>query len=159
MKQLEKIVEETSHALEILAEKTESLLTQYWDEHIALNKPLPLTEKSVLGCRTRRVSGGLYIQWYWNTWRKVESDGKKKSKPYSNHISIGRKGGHSYSDATLLKHAKDWEKERVLHYEEQFALIRKAAHLIVHTRKYARDAIKAIEALEEKSTAVGSETP
>lgn len=157
MNHLEKIVEESSRALEILVEKADGLLTRYWEEQITLNKSLSLTEKSVLGCRMRRVSGGLYVQWYWNTWRKVESDGKKKSKPYSNHISIGKKGGHRYSDTTLLKHAKDWEKERILRYEEQFALIRKAAHMIIHTRKYARDAIKALESLEEKIHSTGPE--
>lgn len=129
-----------------LAADAKLLTDAYWHQKVKDMEKWRGKEKSVLGCRRRLQNGYLSIDWFKDNWTiRPESaptdKGKARWKVYSRYLKRGR--GFRYSDKTLLAHAKEWEKERILSYEDDFAKIREAYAALSKARQYMGKAIKA----------------
>lgn len=120
-----------------LRQQARELLDAFWLGHENGNKERGFANKSILGCRMRTKGDSIYLEWFYNRWVKMPGG---KSKPFSTYIKRGK--GLSYTPASLLHHAKDWEVELVLATEAGFALVRRQNQYLAMARQNVREAKK-----------------
>lgn len=131
------LVDVISWQISPLRQQAKSLLDTFWLGHEEGNKGRAFSDKSVLGCRMRTKGDSIYLEWFFNRWVKLPNG---KSQPFSTYIKHGK--SLSYTPASLLRHAKEWEIELVLSTEAGFALVRRQNQFLAMARQNVREAKK-----------------
>lgn len=103
-----------------LESEADELRVQHWSFHLRENALLAPREKGRLNVRVRRRGSVLEI--YWTHFRFIKKEGSEKTDIATTYIPKG--SGNRYKDVRLARHAKKWELEVALEYEEEFAKIR-----------------------------------
>lgn len=121
-----------------LAKLADKAITRYWEVHFEENLRREPKDRSLMGCRIRKLKGDdFYVEWYRNTWKKT----RPGNKPYSVYIQKG--AGFRYPQSHLAKYAKPWEIEIIGRVEDVLAQVRE-------TQKALTTARRAIEALDRR---------
>lgn len=129
-----------------LAELAQSVVDDFWQFHVAHNHPLKPKEKGRLNCWVRLRGDNLEIFWTRFVFTHSKSnDGKTGVR--SIHIPKGRKS--QYARASLQRHAKDWEIEKVMEAEKKLAAIRSEYTEIKKTLFYLKRMHKAKNKINE----------
>lgn len=116
-----------------LATVAQQTADSYWEHHM-LDRPQASSQPSALGCRVRLKGDSIYIEWYFNRWRKKRGGGYQ---PLSVHIAKpGR--SFSYSLSKLYAHAPQWEHDMVRNTEAVFANLRRQNHQLTQIRRSVR---------------------
>lgn len=100
--------------------RAQSCADRFWENHLQLDKAEGTNKPSSLGCRVRQKGDGVYMEWYYNTWRKKING---SSQPFSRHISKSARGFH-YDLRKLYAHAPEWEYPMIRETESAFANLR-----------------------------------
>lgn len=115
--------------LESLEETAQTLVDEFWERYWEIRKISPKSEWGYLGVRLQRRDSGLSIEWYRAQFRQ----GQKR--PYMIHIPRGK--GYAYTSGAFRRaRAKDWELEKAMELEEQFAVIRRKLKMLGQMRRY-----------------------
>lgn len=115
--------------LESLEETAQTLVDEFWERYWEIRKTHPKSEWGYLGVRLQRRDNGISIEWYRAQFRQ----GQKR--PYMIHIPRGK--GYAYTSGAFKRaRAKDWELEKAMELEEQFAAIRRKLRMLAQMRRY-----------------------
>lgn len=112
----------TSHA--------RKLADSFWAMNHAMREENDPELQGYFGTRARLRDNTLSIDWYRNYFIRDKVTGKKR--PISKHIAKGE--GFRYSNRSF-KGAKEWEQEVIAEVEDQYAVLRKRAHLLRTMRR------------------------
>ena len=135
---------------EELNEWAEQVVSDFWDEHYALNAHVQdPRELARLGARCRVRQGSLEITWFRMRWQKQTGG---KSRVYSTYLRKGR--GNKYSANMLSKGTTAAEWEIVSRYEEKFATLRRQHKTIQQAVTALREAVKTAEAVDQQQQEV-----
>lgn len=116
--------------LNIVATHAKKLADGFWE----LNKEMRESDNPELrgyfGTRVRLRGNALSIDWYRNYFIQEKATGRKR--PMSKYITKGE--GFRYSRKSF-KGATEWEQETIEAIEDQYAVLRKRAHLLRTMRR------------------------
>jgi hypothetical protein len=116
-KEISKLLDQRREELWAIAQ---DVCDRFWNLRKAGNEIRKKGERSIMGCRVRKKTGGsLEICWYVNNSSRYTED---NPRIFSEHISRGNT--YKYSNASLKKKSKDWEVDMILKTEEIYAKIR-----------------------------------
>ena len=106
------------------------LADSFWAMNHAMREENDPELQGYFGTRARLRDNTLSIDWYRNYFIRDKVTGKKR--PISKHIAKGE--GFRYSKRSF-KGAKEWEQEVIEEVEDQYAMLRKRAHLLRTMRR------------------------
>jgi len=106
------------------------LADSFWAMNHAMREENDPELQGYFGTRARLRDNTLSIDWYRNYFIRDKVTGKKR--PISKHIAKGE--GFRYSNRSF-KGAKEWEQEVIAEVEDQYAVLRKRAHLLRGMRR------------------------
>lgn len=133
-------------AEQALAEHMEALYIRaltavdaYYTFKDEMNKQMDWRRKSSLKPRVRKRELSVVAEWYEKRWYPSGKGGERK--PYTTYIDKPR-GKAAYSMSKILKYAQDWEREKVIETEKEFAKIRHEATCVMKALTYIRKAME-----------------
>ena len=144
---LEELLAQVEGQTLYVKEQAQLWVDNFLEQHVSGNK-LSTKDKngeknrSLLFCRCRTKGDSIYLEWYFNFWRKG-----KRGKPLASYIKHPERG-HSYTIEVLLKHSAPWEYEIVKRTELAFMSLRKRNFHLAKSRFQLREALKAELTLE-----------
>lgn len=106
------------------------LADSFWTMNHAMRDENDPELRGYFGTRARLRDNTLSIDWYRNYFVQDKATGRKR--PLSKYIAKGE--GFRYSRRSF-KGAKDWEQEVIEEIEDQYAVLRKRAHLLRTMRR------------------------
>lgn len=119
-----RIKKDIEDCIENLYEDARVKVDRFWKENMIEERKQDKNNRSRMGVRARYRNGTLTIDWFFNSFAKgLNEQGKAEWKVFSTQIKKPT-GKTMYSEGPLKKHCRDWEMERVLEYEKEFAVIR-----------------------------------
>lgn len=118
------ILKRIEDGIDALYDEAQIKVDRFWKENLTEEMGKDKRNQSRIGVRTRYRNGTLTIDWFFNSFVPgTDEHGKTTWKVYSTQIRKPA-GKTMYSEGPLKKQCRDWEVERVLEYEREFALIR-----------------------------------
>lgn len=96
-------------------------------------------KKSSLKPRVRQLGNSIAMEWYEKRWYGSTQKGNRR--PFVTYIAKPR-GAVNYTMSKLLGYAQDWERDKVIETEMEFAKIRHEATCVMKALTYIRKAMQ-----------------
>lgn len=96
-------------------------------------------KKSSLKPRVRQLGSSIAMEWYDKRWYGSAQKGNRR--PFVTYIAKPR-GAVNYTMSKLLGYAQDWERDKVIETEMEFAKIRHEAACVMKALTYVRKAMQ-----------------
>lgn len=125
-------------AIQALKDRAEELRTDFWLYRKENNNDLDWNERSRLSITIEETKGAAF-NLTWRVFLRAKPDARGKA--ITKRIPKGRT--NSYSRRSLAAHAKAWEMDTVVSYEEKAAKIRTEMKCLVAALDYLRRAEQA----------------
>jgi hypothetical protein len=125
--------------MEQLYQRAYAVVEDYYIFKNERNLQADWPKKSSLKPRVRQRGLSIVMEWYDKRWYGSTKKGNRR--PFVTYIAKPR-GAINYTMSKLLGYAQDWEREKVIETEKEFAKIRHEATCVMKALTYIRKAME-----------------